>query len=272
MKGKIIMEKEKLIKIFNKIKRNEIRINYKKKKQKLPIGVSKIGGKPSLPKDFEWPYYEGENFNGDKEKRPLSFLAQINLKEASKYDTEGLLPESGLLSFFYDIDTMRWGDSPEDEGCAKVYYFEEGTELHETDIPKELDEEFIVPEFAIGMKKHVSLPYYEDFCKMDTIDKEIKDVYESDEFDYFDVVSEAGYDIDEYGENTKILGYPDIIQDSMEFENEDRILLFEMGTIEDEDSGYELMWGDCGHIYFWIKKQDFKESKFDKVWLILQCG
>ena len=122
------------------------------------------------------------------------------------------------------------------------------------------------------MKKHVSLPYYEDFCKMDTIDKEIKDVYESDEFDYFDVVSEAGYDIDEYGENTKILGYPDIIQDSMEFENEDRILLFEMGTIEDEDSGYELMWGDCGHIYFWIKKQDLKESKFDKVWLILQCG
>lgn len=43
-----------------------------------------------------------------------------------------------------------------------------------------------------------------------------------------------------------------------------------MGTIETENS--VIMFGDCGHIYFWIRKQDLKERNFDKVWLILQCG
>lgn len=43
-----------------------------------------------------------------------------------------------------------------------------------------------------------------------------------------------------------------------------------MGTIAAEDS--ESMFGDCGHIYFWIRKQDLKECNFDKIWLVLQCG
>ena len=32
------------------------------------------------------------------------------------------------------------------------------------------------------------------------------------------------------------------------------------------------MWGDCGCIYFWLKKQDLAAGNFDRVWLILQCG
>ena len=32
------------------------------------------------------------------------------------------------------------------------------------------------------------------------------------------------------------------------------------------------MFGDCGNIYFWIRKQDLAERRFDKVWCILQCG
>ena len=43
-----------------------------------------------------------------------------------------------------------------------------------------------------------------------------------------------------------------------------------MGTIETEDMEY--MFCDCGHIYFWIRKQDLKNKNFDRIWLILQCG
>ncbi|MGN0700170.1 MAG: DUF1963 domain-containing protein [Oscillospiraceae bacterium] len=32
------------------------------------------------------------------------------------------------------------------------------------------------------------------------------------------------------------------------------------------------MFGDCGHIYFWIRKADLAARNFDNVWLILQCG
>lgn len=35
------------------------------------------------------------------------------------------------------------------------------------------------------------------------------------------------------------------------------MLLFQMGTIVGEDQEY--MFGDCGHIYFWIQKQDFNK-------------
>ena len=95
---------------------------------------------------------------------------------------------------------------------------------------------------------------------------------------------------------TKLLGHPEVIQNPMEEECEavtrgfnmggiesypkqyqkeirsaskDWILLFQMDTVETSD--YELMFGDSGHIYFWIKKEDLKNKNFDNIWLILQC-
>ena len=42
-------------------------------------------------------------------------------------------------------------------------------------------------------------------------------------------------------------------------------LLLEIGTDDN------MMWGDAGSIYFWIRKQDLAERKFENCWLILQC-
>lgn len=96
---------------------------------------------------------------------------------------------------------------------------------------------------------------------------------------------------------TKLLGYPNLIQGPMETECEmvrrgiycgrpvkqsdrekqeiadasrDWVLLFRLGTVEKDD--FELMFGDCGNIYFWIRRQDLAARNFDKIWLILQCG
>ena len=55
----------------------------------------------------------------------------------------------------------------------------------------------------------------------------------------------------------------EVIKDSKNW-----ILLFQMDAIKVDD--YELMFGDSGHIYFWIKKEDLKNKNFDNVWLILQ--
>ena len=33
-----------------------------------------------------------------------------------------------------------------------------------------------------------------------------------------------------------------------------------------------LMFGDCGSIYFYIREEDLQACRFDRVWLILQCG
>ena len=48
------------------------------------------------------------------------------------------------------------------------------------------------------------------------------------------------------------------------------VLLLQMGTVTDGDT--ELMYGDCGLIYFWIRKEDLAARNFDHVRLILQCG
>jgi uncharacterized protein YwqG len=47
-------------------------------------------------------------------------------------------------------------------------------------------------------------------------------------------------------------------------------LLLQLDTIESD--GCEMMWGDCGRLYFYIKKDDLRNSNFDDCWLILQCG
>jgi len=36
-------------------------------------------------------------------------VAQINFAETSKFDTDGLLPKSGMLYLFYDINLHVWG-------------------------------------------------------------------------------------------------------------------------------------------------------------------
>ena len=289
-------EKKELVSNLLKIAKNEIRLKYYGSDTSLDMTASKIGGRPAVPADFEWPVYTGlicGDEDSEKKTRPLSFLAQINLKEIAGMDAGHLLPENGILSFFYDLETMTWGFDPDDKGSARVFYFTENTDMKLADIPEELDEEFVLPELAVDFEEHISLPGYGD--KDDELGLSRDEDLDWDEF--MECRENAGGDDNE--ELTKLFGYPNVIQNPMEEECEacsrgfgqgtqedyaaisaaekadiaekakDWILLFQMSTIETED--YELMFGDSGSIYFWIRKDDLKERRFDKVWLVLQC-
>lgn len=286
-------KKDELKEILMKLAKTEIRITYEKTDEPLSVCSSKIGGRPSAPHDFVWPKYLGKSYDGITKERPLAFMAQINLEDVRRYDTEKLLPQTGILSFFYEYMSMPWGFSPEDNGSAKVYYFPETDKLIPVDIPADMDEEAVVPELSVVFEQHISLPEAEDFPE------EVTDMKWEWE-DYDECREECGYSCDEWGEVTKLLGYPDTIQSSMEEECEalsrgfrqgcpedfkaipgdvmkdieekskDWMLLFQMGTIEGDEMEY--MFGDCGHIYFWIRKQDLKKQNFGNIWLILQCG
>lgn len=279
--------------ILSKIVKQEIRLNYTKVESPLPVGSSKLGGKPDLPPDFEWPEFEGSTWGCESKLRPLSFLVQINLKDVAAYDTEGLLPSAGLLSFFYECETMLWGYDPKDHGCARVFWFPEETELVSTDFPATLEEDMILPECSISFVPQAILPDYDSLVEGMNIDE----LCNWDDYEEF--LEELDCDPDEQGSIMKLLGYPDVIQHPMEIECEtvtrgystgspkdyqkvtkeenedirekskDWILLFQMGTVETGD--YELMFGDCGYIYFWIRKEDLLARRFDRIWLILQC-
>lgn len=77
----------------------------------LPAGSSKVGGRPDLPTDVEWPMWKDYH---------QSFLAQINLADVPSAST---LPASGLLSFFYAAEAMI--EDPEFYGdphtCRVIY-------------------------------------------------------------------------------------------------------------------------------------------------------
>ena len=276
-----------LNKVFDAINKNAIKLEFQvNNKEELPIGTSKFGGNPDVPIDFEWFYYVGEDFNGEKKKRPLSFLAQINCEEVKQYDEDGLLPSKGMLYFFYELATMRWGFDPQDKGCAKVYYFDgDVTQLIRTNCPDSLEDEFKLPEIKIGFSKKYDLPDYEEFT-------ELHDFGNWDEYDEAKVMK--GYEQEET--ISKLLGYADLIQGGMLLECEQVTngiycggipevapeelkkmkdncvewqLLFQMDTVTTND--FELMFGDCGRIYYYIKKEDLKNCNFDDCWLILQC-
>ena len=80
-------------------KRNAILINYSEdeNKEKLPKGTSKIGGKPDLPKDFQWFYYNGEikdlvpaDFPEDMEEDCIIPESKINFESMNDYPIDFL--------------------------------------------------------------------------------------------------------------------------------------------------------------------------------------
>jgi len=295
--------KQAVMAVFDQLKRNALHLSYQPAAE-VGVGQSKIGGRPDLPADFVWPYYAGRDYL-DKvlANRPLAFMAQINLAEAAALDKDGLLPKRGLLSFFYEMETEKWGFDPEDKGCAKVCYFADTANLSRRDFPEDLDADFRWPEFAVSMRALTDLPDYDDFvCAPAAQDIPAKFPEDAGKYDW-DIYEElrAAYGCqppeDGWSETTKLLGYPNIIQNSMPYQCEkvsrgiydgepqeldealkadimaasgDWLLLFQMGTVQDGD--FELMFGDVGHIYYWIRKQDLAAGNFDNVWLILQCS
>ena len=276
-------------------KRNAILINYSEEenREKLPKGTSKVGGKPDLPKDFQWFYYKGEDYKKIVENRPLSFLMQINCEEVHKYDKESLLPEKGMLYFFYELFTMTWGFSPQDRGSAKFFYYDgEIEDLVPADFPEDMEEDCIIPESKINFESMNDYPIdFLDYYDPDDSDEEM----DRKEKEFEKELEELGYKAD----TTKLLGHPELIQGeyweecegvagkniyygsapikygsdevkkSIKENAKDWILLMQMSELEIGD--YGLYFGDSGKIYFNIRKEDLKNKNFDDVWLILQC-
>jgi uncharacterized protein YwqG len=260
-----------------------------------PVGSSKVGGKPDLPLDFNWYYFNGKSYDDIVDNRPLSFLAQINCEEACIYDKGRLLPPKGMLYFFYELVTMTWGFDPKDRGSARVYYYPgRVSELHRTDFPMDLFEEYRFPEIQITFSNKNELPAFEEFCEWYEKD------YDWDEYD--EAKTRMGFD-SELNSNeeepiSKLLGYANVIQNGMLLECEQVTngiycgepieipegklrqlkenskkwqLLFQIDSIYLE--GREIMmWGDMGRLFYYVKIDDLKKMNFDNCWLILQCG
>ena len=264
--------------LLKKFSRDSIRLKI----EGTPTGRSHFGGLPELPEGADYPEFVCSTFEDDEEKlRPLHFLAQIDCAEIAEFDKSGLLPKTGTLLFFYQCESNCWGFDPKDDGCARVIYYEgNGKKVAP---PENIT---VYPEIGIKIAAEKSYPNYENL-----------DVLMSGEADV-EAYEAARIALgSEEGENThKLLGWSDPVQGMMEPECElisrgyylgngypkdvdidalrkdsldEWLLLFQLDTVTEGD--FELMFGDCGRIYFFIRREDLAEKRFDRVWMIFQC-
>jgi uncharacterized protein YwqG len=252
------------------------------------VGCSKFGGYPDLPENVIWP------MNNDT---PMSFVLQINFEELQDYNIHQLFPEKGLLYYFYDYETFAWGSAPADKDCWKAIYIEKNDTLrpgqapiinNQQEIPQA--ESFIgslINKLFKKKKSKMLLPnvfkehrirFINDITLPGATRKETQILNLPDDYVelYCDLVSIMSSN--ELGKAHWLLGYPFPIQDdTMEEEcyypgesksqPKEWTLLMQI----DSDPAIDFMWGDCGILYIWIKKNDLAVKDFQNVWTILQC-
>lgn len=277
-----------LLDVIKSLEKNEIIMKTMKDKKVAAPGDCKLGGKPYLPADFEWPTFKSGD---DDTTQPLSFFCQINLAQVKPYDKDNALPENGMLYFFYECESSTWGFDPADNGAARVFYFENTDGFAPLDLPDDLEEEYRIPEIAVKFKSQKSYPSFEEFENYSDLD--------CDGDDYDETLEKLGVDTDCDAEDHKLLGYADLIQgemltecervsrglycgDAESYENTpdevkadiekhagDWTLLLQLSTVTKGD--FEWMFGDCGMLYFYIRKDDLAAKRFDKMQFSLQC-
>src|SRR5438876_3632640 len=94
----------------------------------LQPGASKLGGLPDLPEGVAWP---------EKQGQPQSFIAQIRLADVQPYDRDKVLPETGMLWFFYDAAQEIFGEDPADRDGWSVIFADNAT-LKGASVPAKL--------------------------------------------------------------------------------------------------------------------------------------
>jgi uncharacterized protein YwqG len=251
--------------------------------EKPEVGRSRIGGCPDLPEHFAWPSHAD---------RPLDYLLQLNLSELSRFEAASILPQSGLLTFFYDLKNMPWGYDPRDLGGFRVTYSPQTDQLRSHDIP---DAACAIRQCQFRSRAGISLPAwgssaFEELRKQANLNEAELDYY----CEFASALCEIGAPPKLSG-NHRILGHSANIQGDMQLEAQlvtnglycgnatgyddpraaalcpgarDWVLLLQL----DSDDTGEFMWGDTGMLYYWIRLKDLAEMKFDRVWMTLQCG
>jgi uncharacterized protein YwqG len=239
---------------------------------------SKLGGNPNVPGRFEWPV-------GD---RPLDFLLQLNLNELRNMEMARLLPRSGVLSFFYDIEAQPWGFELADRDRFRVLYFPEMSTFVERTHPEgkaRLDERCLdfFPRISVPHPRSQAGDLLEIRASMTE--------WEMDRYAEFAAAYERRQGPPMSDANHHFLGYSENIQNDMQIQAQlvsngageggeeaeamrselkggasEWILLLQL----DSDPSANLNWGDAGMLYFWIPRQDLRDRRFDRVWAILQ--
>lgn len=227
-------------------------------------GATHFGGSPDLPPGNHWPEHGGA---------PLPFVAQINLPDLVSYDAARVLPTTGRLSFFFDVDAFSetW---PCDPAIWSVFYDTSPISiLQRVELPDAIKKRRRYRPCAVACSTELTLPDYSQYDPTSLQRLGLSQpLTDEEELAYYAVQEQlaertgATYHTPLH----RLLGHPDDVQwdmhDELEGNASDWLLLFQM----DSDRLPETNWGDTSRIYYWIRSQDLAASDFSQTQLILQ--
>ena len=240
--------------------------------------ASRFGGLPLLARDQAWPRRP--------DGRPLTFLGQINVAELPSGPSRQLLPDQGLLSFFYDVGEQPWGLNLADRTGWHVAH---ARDPHAA-VPRSEDGlELVLPSCAVQILPDVTIPAFRSIEILPLC-------LDDDELDRYEQLRDAVVSRAHSEAVHRVLGHPDAIQGCMQrgCQFESRGLELPEGVYSwcehpraeelmpgahdwrlllqiDSDPALDVMWGDAGRIFFWIPEDALLGGRFDETWLALQC-
>lgn len=251
----------------------------------MPIAAPRFGGDASVPRGFRWPERRG---------RPLDFLLQVDLRDIVRVMPQIAMPSDGLLAFFYDIENQPCGYDPADLDGFHVVLFDPRSELRPT---LAADPTWRADPRAMDLVPQMTIPH----SGSRAYDRAIEPLkFTDDEY-------RRWLEIDARLQPKKVanrppgrhqmFGHPYMIQNDMQLEaqlvsnglycgdssayQDPRRAQLEAAADEwllllQVDSGetagrHSLDWGDIGMLYWWIKRDDLRAARFDRVWMTLQC-
>ena len=258
----------------------------------IPVGASKLGGAPDLPPDFAWPtrrnserkYQHGVAWRDQEvaDQRPgadiqLSFIAQLDLASIPVEWIDFDLPRHGLLSFFYDAEHQPWGFDPIHKGGWQLFWIDATSDKLVRSAEQDPELSFTAAELepqlfltvAESLPRTLPLTDEQAMALFDFIGSRVAPgvqvgghpmVIQNAMEEECEIVS-RGY----YAGNPE--GYQEARNAGIGTSTQDWRLVLQVSSIEIAN----MLWGDGGNLYAWMRRSDIEQRRFENAWTILQC-
>jgi hypothetical protein len=229
----------------------------------VKIGASKIGGYPDLPSDTAWPRFG---------QRQLAFAAQVDLEDVAAVAATDL-PDSGLLSFFYEGGETAFGYSSSDTDAIRIIHTPARTPLVRTPGPETLDFLWLFEERPLRSESETTWP------DPQSVDARQLGWDHETTMTYTAIVGGASLSPPPMH---RMLGWAQRVQvdprlmcemvasgirsfgDPRVAECEERVGDWVLLLQIDSDEELAVIWGVIGRVYFLIRRDDLRARAFDR--------